>query len=64
LEYDEDFKLDVISYVIEGIVELYGYDPAEAERAVKLANLEWSIDVAPDMIAHCSLEQLIDMVLF
>ncbi|NLZ34621.1 hypothetical protein N3C_2639 [Clostridium sp. N3C] len=61
--YDEKFKEKVIEDTIKGIIKIYGYSRAAAEKAVKESNLQWSIDFAPDMIAHCSLEQLVDMVI-
>lgn len=58
-----DFKEMIFQITTEGIQKMYGYDKETARNIVEKSGLAWSIEVAPDMIAHCSQEQLVDMVM-
>lgn len=58
-----EFKEMIFQYVIEGIMKIYKLDKDTSEKIVFNSGLDWSIKVAPEMIAHCSQEQLVDMVM-
>jgi hypothetical protein len=58
-----EFKEMIFQYVIEGIMKIYKLDKETSEKIVNNSGLDWSIDVAPEMIAHCSQEQFVDMVM-
>jgi len=58
-----EFKKLIFNSAIEGIMKMYGLDREVSEKLVNESGLDWSIKVAPDMIAHCSQEQLVDMVM-
>lgn len=58
-----EFKEMVFKDAIEGIMKMYKFDKKTSEKIVEESGLDWSIEVAPDMVAHCSQEQLVDMVM-
>ncbi|WP_123054224.1 hypothetical protein [Clostridium sp. JN-1] len=58
-----EFKEMIFKATIEGIMKIYGFDKKVSEKLVAESGLDWSIEVAPDMVAHCSQEQLVDMVM-
>lgn len=58
-----EFKEMIFKATIEGIMKIYGFDKKVSEELVAESGLDWSIEVAPDMVAHCSQEQLVDMVM-
>ena len=58
-----EFKNMIFKITIEGIMEIYNLDRETSEKLVNESGLDWSIKVAPDMIAHCSQEQLVEMVM-
>ena len=58
-----EFKNMIFKITIEGIMEIYNLDRETSEKLVNESGLDWSIKIAPDMIAHCSQEQLVEMVM-
>lgn len=58
-----EFKEMIFKATTEGIMKIYGFDKKVSEKLVAQSGLGWSIEVAPDMVAHCSQEQLVDMVM-
>lgn len=58
-----ELKGIIFKSTIEGIMKIYGFTRENAENIVNNSGLEWSIEVASDIIAHCSQEQLVDMVM-
>lgn len=58
-----EFKKLIFNSAIEGIMKIYGLDREISEKLVNESGLDWSVKVAPDMIAHCSQEQLVDMIM-
>lgn len=63
MEYNEEFKENIFNYTIEGIVKLYGYSIESSTKLVNESELDKSILLFPNMIAHCSQEQLVDLVI-
>lgn len=60
---NKEFKEIIFNSTIEGIVKMYGYDKETATNLVINSGLDKSILLFPDMIAHCSQEPLVDMVM-
>ena len=58
-----EFKKLIFNSAIEGIMKIYELDREVSEKLVNESGLDWSVKVAPDMIAHCSQEQLVDMIM-
>lgn len=58
-----ELKQLIFKSAVEGIMSIYGFDKKISENLVNESGLDWSIKVAPDMVAHCSQEQLVDMVM-
>lgn len=63
IEEDDEFEKMVIEDTVKGIIDMYGYTRDIAEKLVTESELKWSIKVAPDVIAHCSKEQLVDLII-
>ena len=60
---DDEFEKMIIQNTAQGIIDMYGYDRETVEKIVAESELRWSIKVAPEMISHCSKEQLVDMII-
>lgn len=58
-----EFRKMVFKDAIKGIMKMYKFDENTAKKIVEESGLDWSIKVAPDMVAHCSQEQLVDMII-
>lgn len=57
-----EIKEIVIAAAIHEMIEYYNLDKTEAEEFVKKSGLEKYIELAPDLAAHCSVEQILDMI--
>lgn len=53
----------ILNSAVEGVMKMYNLDRETSEKLVDESGLEWTIKVSPDMIAHCSQEQLVDIVM-
>ena len=60
---NKQFKLDVIAYLQNTLSRNYGYTSEQANKLIKDSEIEKSIDLFPEMMAHMSPEQLLDFVL-
>ena len=59
----EELKRTIIKATVEGIMKIYGLDENSSKKIVNNSGLDRSIRIAPEMVAHCSQEQLVDMVM-
>ena len=60
---NKQFKIDVITYLQNTLSRNYGYTSEQVKKLIKDSEIEKSIDLYPDMMAHMSPEQLLDFVL-
>lgn len=59
----EELKKIIFKSTIEGIMKIYGLDEDSSKNIVYTSGLDRSIRIAPEMVSHCSQEQLVDMVM-
>lgn len=53
----------VTTEAIDGIVKIYGIDRNVAKKIVNESGIEHSIEIAPELVMHASIEQLVDMII-
>ncbi|WP_026881470.1 hypothetical protein [Clostridium akagii] len=59
----EELKEIIFKATIEGIMKIYGLDENYSKKIVENSGLDRSIRINPEMVSHCSQEQLVDMVM-
>ncbi|WPC42800.1 hypothetical protein [Clostridium sp. JS66] len=53
----------IIIEAINGIVKIYGIDRNVAKEIVNQSGIDHSIEIAPELVMHASIEQLVDMII-
>lgn len=60
----EELKITTIAESMKYMEKVYGIDKDKAENLIRKVNLEKYIQEYPDVYAHYSIEQIIDLIMW